>query len=210
MISDADREIRDVLRARLLLVSRTLRCRRSVGALLEKYNVATPTELPALPRLQAELHAAQRALLVTHIRRLEQELREQVLSTPDAQAPGLGPGHREDGRLHAAAGNRRDPSLSDRASVPFLLSLGARGGQLRRRPGTSAPATAIATSRSPFTMPPCAPSSTSPKSARRFSGCNAARGNSSRGPSSRRNSPPLSTPCLPRRKPSMANSVDSS
>lgn len=94
MISDAHREIRDVLRTRLLLVSRTLRCQRSVGALLEKYNVATPAELSALPRLQAELHTAQRALLVTHVRRLERELKDRVLPTPDAQrlvwVPGIG------------------------------------------------------------------------------------------------------------------------
>jgi transposase len=94
MISDANREIRDVLRARLLLVSRTIRCRRSVGALLEKYNVATPAELPTLPRLQTELHAAQAALLVTHVRRLEQELKDRVLPTPPAQrlvwVPGIG------------------------------------------------------------------------------------------------------------------------
>jgi transposase len=62
--------------------------------LLEKYNVATPAELPPLPRLQAELHAAQRALLVTHVRRLERELRDRVLPTPAAQrlvwVPGIG------------------------------------------------------------------------------------------------------------------------
>ena len=94
MIGDAHREIRDVLRARLLLVGRSMRCQRSVGALLEKYNVATPAELPELPRLQAELHTAQRALLATHVRRLERELRERVLVTPDAQrliwVPGIG------------------------------------------------------------------------------------------------------------------------
>jgi len=55
MISEAHREIRDVLRARLLLVSRTLRCRRSVGALLEKCNVATPTA--GLPNVQLNLQA---------------------------------------------------------------------------------------------------------------------------------------------------------
>ena len=94
MISDAHREIRDLLRTRLLLVGRTVRCRRSVGALLEKYNVAAPAELPDLPRLQAELHTAQRALLVEQIRRLEHELRARVLPTAAAQrlvwVPGIG------------------------------------------------------------------------------------------------------------------------
>ena len=71
-----------------------LRCQRSIGALLEKYNVASAAELPELPRLQATLHAEQRDLLATHIRRLEHELRDRVLPTPDAQRlvwiPGIG------------------------------------------------------------------------------------------------------------------------
>lgn len=94
MISAEHREVRDVLRARLVLVGRTLRCQRSVGALLEKYNVATPAELPELPRLQAELQAAQRTLLTQQIRRLDHELRDRVLATPAAQrlvwVPGIG------------------------------------------------------------------------------------------------------------------------
>jgi hypothetical protein len=64
MIRGTHHELRHVLRARLLLINRSLCCQQSVGALLEKYNVAMPTELPPLPRLQAELHSAQRALLV--------------------------------------------------------------------------------------------------------------------------------------------------
>ncbi len=94
MISPALRETRDVLRTRLVLVSRTLRCQRSIGALLEKYNVATPAELPELPRLEAALHAEQHTLLKTQVRRLEQQLRARVLPTPDAQRlvwiPGIG------------------------------------------------------------------------------------------------------------------------
>lgn len=94
MIRDTHREIRDVLRARLLLVNRTLRCQRSVGALLEKYNVEQLDALPTLPRLQAELHTAQVLLLRTHVKRLEHELRDRVLATPPAQRlvwiPGVG------------------------------------------------------------------------------------------------------------------------
>lgn len=42
MIRDAPREMRDVLRSRLVMVSRGLHCQRAIGALLEKYNVPTP------------------------------------------------------------------------------------------------------------------------------------------------------------------------
>ena len=88
------RETRDLLRARLVLVGRVLRCQRSVGALLEKYNVATPAALPELPRLQAALHTEQRTLLIAQIRRLEHALRDRVLATPNAQrlvwVPGIG------------------------------------------------------------------------------------------------------------------------
>lgn len=94
MIREGHREVRDVLRARLVLVGRVIQCQRSVGALLEKYNVATPMELPALPRLQADLHLAQRALLKTQVQTLEHQLRDRVLATPEAQrlvwVPGIG------------------------------------------------------------------------------------------------------------------------
>jgi transposase len=94
MISPALRETRDVLRARLVLVSRVLRCQRSIGALLEKYNVSTPADLPELPRLEAARHAEQHALLKTQVRRLEHQLRDRVLPTPAAQRlvwiPGIG------------------------------------------------------------------------------------------------------------------------
>ena len=95
MITPALRETRDLLRARLVLVSRRLRCQRSLGALLEKYNVATPAALPELPRLEAALHTEQHALLKSQVRRIEQQLRDRVLPTTDAQRlvwiPGIGP-----------------------------------------------------------------------------------------------------------------------
>ncbi len=50
MISDTHREMRDLLRARLLLVSRSIRCQRSVGALmLEKYSVSHARGAPRAP-----------------------------------------------------------------------------------------------------------------------------------------------------------------
>src|SRR5919202_516436 len=94
MIGPEHRELRDLLRARLQLVPRELRCRHAAGALLEKYNVATPAELPALPRLQATLQAEQQALLRAQLRRVEAELRERLLPSADVQrlvwVPGIG------------------------------------------------------------------------------------------------------------------------
>ena len=94
MSREGHREVRDLLRARLLMVSRAVRCQRAIGELLETYNVAIPTALPELPRLQAELQVAQRTLLKSHIQRLDHELRDRVLATPDAQrlvwVPGVG------------------------------------------------------------------------------------------------------------------------
>ena len=94
MISAAQRETRDRLRARLVLVSRVITCQRSIGALLEKYNVATPAELMELPRLHAQLQAEQLVLLTGQIRRIEHELRDRLLATPPAQrlvwVPGIG------------------------------------------------------------------------------------------------------------------------
>jgi len=94
MISPAQRELRDLLRARLRLVTRELRCRHSAGALLEKYNVATPAELPELARLQATLQTEQHVLLQAQIKRIQAELRDRLLPTPDVQrlvwVPGIG------------------------------------------------------------------------------------------------------------------------
>ena len=94
MIDPVHREWRDLLRARLELVVRQLRCRHAIGGLLEKYNVPTPERLPALVRLQATLHAEQQTLLTRHIAQVEDELRRQLLPTPAVQrlawVPGIG------------------------------------------------------------------------------------------------------------------------
>jgi transposase len=181
MISATHREIRDVLRARLLLVNRPLRWQRSVGALLEKYNGATPTELPPLLRLPAELHTAQRALLVTHVKRLARELRDRVLATPAAQRVVWGPGLRKMVAytlLHEIADIHRFPSVrhvhSSCRFVPGSQDSGARRA-------TNAPGMGIATSRLRSTMPRCAPSSTSRKCGACRSACNAEKGNRLRG-----------------------------
>lgn len=41
MIREGTREARELLRARLLRVSRRLPCQRAIGAMLEKYHVPT-------------------------------------------------------------------------------------------------------------------------------------------------------------------------
>jgi transposase len=94
MIREGTREVRDLLRARLLLESRRLQCQRAIGAMLEKYNVMSPAALPELAQLHAGLQHVQYALLKTQIQRLDHELRDRVLATPEAQrlvwVPGIG------------------------------------------------------------------------------------------------------------------------
>ena len=45
MMSDTHRDVRDLLRVRLLLVTRIVQCQRSVSALPEQYHVPTPLDL---------------------------------------------------------------------------------------------------------------------------------------------------------------------
>jgi len=94
MISDELRGPRDVLRARLQLVERRMRCEHSLGSLLEKFNVAQVERLPPLYQLQARLHAAQVELLDAQIHELEQAVQGDLLDTPAIQRllwiPGIG------------------------------------------------------------------------------------------------------------------------
>jgi len=94
MISPELREPRDLLRQRLVLVAKRTRCKNAVAGLLAQYNVATVSELPALPRFQCELHAEQRALLTRQIKRLEQLLQPTLVPDADVQRllwiPGIG------------------------------------------------------------------------------------------------------------------------
>lgn len=94
MISEALRGPRDVLRARLQLVERRIRCEHSLGGLLEKFNVERMDQLPPLYQLQARLHAAQAELLDTQIHELEQAVQGDLLDTPAIQRllwiPGIG------------------------------------------------------------------------------------------------------------------------
>jgi transposase len=94
MISAAHREERDLLRARLRLVSQQVRCRLIVEGLLAQYNVTSVRALPELVQLRVAMLAQQRALLTAHTKQIEQELAPRLVPTPDAQRllyiPGIG------------------------------------------------------------------------------------------------------------------------
>ena len=94
MISDERRGPRDVLRARLRLVQRCTSCQNSVDRLLEKFNVASVAELPALYQSLAAVQAAQIRLLTDQIHQLEQLIQPALLDAPDIHRllaiPGIG------------------------------------------------------------------------------------------------------------------------
>ena len=54
MISPELREVRDLLRARLKLVTRASRARHAITGLFTQYNVRAAAELPALVQLQVK------------------------------------------------------------------------------------------------------------------------------------------------------------
>lgn len=94
MISPALREPRDLLRQRLVLVAKQVRCQNAVSGLLAQYNVTTVDALPPLVQLQCALHAEQRALLTRQRKRLEQALQPLLVPNADVQRllwiPGIG------------------------------------------------------------------------------------------------------------------------
>jgi transposase len=94
MISPELREVRDLLRARLKLVTRATRARHAIGGLFTQYNVRVATELPALVQLQVQLLEQEHALLARQIQTCEVELRPRLLPRSDVQRlvwiPGIG------------------------------------------------------------------------------------------------------------------------
>jgi transposase len=94
MIADALRGPRDVLRTRLQLVERRLRCELTLGSLLEKFNVPEVAQLPPLYQLQARVQQAQIELLQTQIHEREQAIQGELLETPAVRRllwiPGIG------------------------------------------------------------------------------------------------------------------------
>jgi transposase len=94
MISPEHREVRDLLRARLKLVTRATRSRHAITGLFTQYNVRSATELPALVQLQIKLLEEEHALLAAQVKRCERELRPRLLPRSDVQRlvwiPGVG------------------------------------------------------------------------------------------------------------------------
>ena len=94
MIRPEQRGPRDLMRARLRLVAKSVSVQNSLDRLLEKFNVPTVAELGDLYQLQASCHTAQRDLLEAQITTLERALYPHLIPNPDVQRllwiPGLG------------------------------------------------------------------------------------------------------------------------
>lgn len=94
MVSAEHRELRDLLRARLKLVTRATRARHAIIGLFTQYNVTGVAALPALVQLQVRLLEEEHALLAAQVKRCERELRPRLLPTADVQRlvwiPGIG------------------------------------------------------------------------------------------------------------------------
>ncbi len=94
MVSPELRPLRDLLRARLLLVQKNVSARASIQRLLEKYNVPSVEHLSPLVQLHAACFQEQRLLLTRQIKGLEKRLRPHLLPNPDVQRllwiPGIG------------------------------------------------------------------------------------------------------------------------
>ena len=94
MIAPAQRGPRDLMRTRLRLVEKSVSAQNSIDRLLEKFNLASVTQLEACYQLQAGCHSAQMALLESQIAPLERALYPHLIPNADVQRllwiPGLG------------------------------------------------------------------------------------------------------------------------
>src|SRR5260370_518159 len=90
----AQRGPRDLMRARLRLVEKSVSAQHSIDRLLEKFNLTTVAGLEGLYQLQASCHTAQMELLETQITTLEHALHPHLIPNPDVQRllwiPGVG------------------------------------------------------------------------------------------------------------------------
>ena len=94
MIRPEQRGPRDLMRARLRLVEKSVSAQNSLDRLLEKFNVTTIVELGECYQLQARCHTAQIQLLEEQITTLERALYPHLIPNADVQRllwiPGLG------------------------------------------------------------------------------------------------------------------------
>ncbi len=137
MVTAEWREARDLLRARLQLVSQQVRCKHAITGLLAQYNVPTPAALPPLVQLRVRCLEEQLTLLGAQAKRLAAELNPVLLPTPDVQRllwiPGIG-------RIVAFTiwleidGIQRFPSSRDFVSYCRLVpGAGNSGGRMRHK-----------------------------------------------------------------------------
>jgi transposase len=89
------RSLRDLLRARLLLVHSRINCRVAQQMMMLKFNCNSPDDLTEHYRYHYDLQQQQRELLTRQIRDLEKRLAGQMLVNEDVQRlleiPGVGP-----------------------------------------------------------------------------------------------------------------------
>ena len=94
MIRDELRGPRDVLRARLRMVTRRSSAKNSLDRLLEKWNVPRVEDLPPLYQVQAATQTALISVLTEQIHALEVSVRPALLESPAVQRllwiPGIG------------------------------------------------------------------------------------------------------------------------
>ena len=109
-ISPALRGLRDLMRARLKIVSKNTSCQNSIHRLMGKYNLNIPEgeklhdlstldllidlPLPTEASLQMEIHKEQMRLLFRQIKKLEKSMHPELIPNPDIQRllwiPGIG------------------------------------------------------------------------------------------------------------------------
>src|SRR5690349_2842052 len=181
MIGAEHRDTRDLLRSRLQLVTRAVRCQHAVGSLLEKHNVRSAAELPELARLRAALQEEQRALIRHTLGVSRPCARNGCCRHPTCSASCGCPGSGGSGRTRPCS--RSTTSSGSRPCGTSTPTAGWSPAPTTRpgRRGTSARATGTATSSSCSTRRRSGPRSTTRRSGRSTGGWRGGRGRSWRG-----------------------------